>query len=86
MLTYIVVEVKGDVRLSSVILFLRHALFLYQKLTGSQIGLDCLVNELLGSSCFYLSEPELQMCMPCMVSIWFFSRTTMEGKAWQQEC
>lgn len=33
--------------LSSLVLFLRHSLSLNLKLTGSQVGLDCLGNELL---------------------------------------
>lgn len=56
--------------LSSLVLFLRHSLSLNLKLTGSQVGLDCLGNELPGSSGLRLRELELQVCMPCMVFIW----------------
>lgn len=56
--------------LSSLVLFLRHSLSLNLKLTGSQVGLDCLGNELPGSSCLHLRELELQVCMPYMVFIW----------------
>lgn len=56
--------------LSSLLLFLRCFLSVNLKLTVSQVGLDCLGNELPGSSCLHLQELELQVCMPYMVFIW----------------
>lgn len=53
---------------SSVTLFLRQDLSLNPKLTSSDLGLDCLANELLGPSCLHLLQLELQVRV---CPVWF---------------